>query len=131
MKIDSLPNVNYSVTNTANPTPVKVATDVDNNVPAVKDPNAQKDPNTQNNPQLASQTLPKDQLAKVIKAANEAFQPVNVAFRYSVDKKTGEEVVEVLNNQTNEVIRQYPPKEILNMLARIYDKLGIVVDKQI
>jgi flagellar protein FlaG len=71
------------------------------------------------------------QLGRTIGVANEAFKEVNVAFKYSIDKKTNHEIVEIVNAETGEVIRQIPPEEIINMLSRMYDLLGFLVDKKL
>jgi flagellar protein FlaG len=65
---------------------------------------------------------------EAIEVANKAFGEVNVSFKYYVDKKTNHEIVEIVNSETGEKIRQIPPEEILNMLTRMYDLLGILVD---
>ncbi|MCL6591282.1 MAG: flagellar protein FlaG [Firmicutes bacterium] len=65
---------------------------------------------------------------ETLEIANKAFKEVNVAFRYYIDKKTNREIVEIVNAETGEKIRQIPPEEIINMLSRMYDLLGILVD---
>lgn len=71
-----------------------------------------------------------EKLSKAVEVANNAFKEVNIGFRYSVDKKTNREVVTVVNTETGEAIRQFPPEEIINMLSRMYDMLGILIDKK-
>ncbi|MGE5581378.1 MAG: flagellar protein FlaG [Bacillota bacterium] len=80
---------------------------------------------------LQTKNIDKDEIETAVKIANEAFNEVSIGFRYSIDKKTNTEVIQVVSTENGEVIRQYPPKEILNMLARIYDRLGILVDKKV
>ncbi|HEX3043165.1 MAG TPA: flagellar protein FlaG [Bacillota bacterium] len=70
-------------------------------------------------------------LGRTIGVANEAFKEVNVAFKYSVDKKTNREIIEIVNAETGEEIRQLPPEEIVNMLSRMYDLLGFLVDQKV
>jgi flagellar protein FlaG len=71
-----------------------------------------------------------ERLSKALEVANNAFKEVSIGFKYSVDKKTNREVVTVINIKTGEAIRQFPPEEILNMLSRMYDMLGILIDKK-
>jgi flagellar protein FlaG len=88
-----------------------------------------KEQNTEN-VQTQPETVTKEKLNKTIEVANNAFKEVNIGFKYSIDKKINREVVEVVNTQTGETIRQYPPEEIINMLSRMYDMLGILIDKK-
>jgi flagellar protein FlaG len=73
----------------------------------------------------------KERLNKTLEIANSAFKEVNIGFRYSIDKRINREVVAIINIENGEIIRQYPPEEIINMLARIYDMLGILIDQKI
>lgn len=67
-------------------------------------------------------------LGKVKEKLNEI---VDVGFEYSIDKDTNREVVKILDRRTNEVIRQYPPEAILNMLKRMDEMLGFFVDERL
>jgi flagellar protein FlaG len=73
----------------------------------------------------------KEKLNKAIEVANSAFKEVDISFKYSFDQKLNLQVVELVNDKTGEKIRQYPPEEIVNMLSRMYDMLGILIDKKI
>lgn len=75
--------------------------------------------------------VPHDKLEQAIKAANEMMKMSDTRFEYSVDKDINREVVKLINNQTDEVIRQYPPAEILNMVTKMYNMFGIIVDKKL
>jgi flagellar protein FlaG len=44
---------------------------------------------------------------------------INLSFR--VDKSTGKTVIKIMDAQTEEVVRQYPPEEILDMAASLKD----------
>jgi flagellar protein FlaG len=79
----------------------------------------------------SAENVAKDKLNKAIDVANNAFKDVNISFKYLVNQKTNREVVQVINTDTKEVIKQYPPEEIVNMLERMYDMLGILIDKHI
>lgn len=39
-------------------------------------------------------------------------------------------VIRIINNETNEVIKEIPPKKILDMVAELYKLAGIIVDKK-
>jgi len=75
--------------------------------------------------------IPKEKLKDAVQIANDFLKMVDVRFEYRVDEKTQKEVVEVFDQETGEKIKQFPPEEILNMLEKMYDMLGILVDDRI
>lgn len=97
--------------------------------PAGQEPQSQ----TQSQSQVGTQnsSVSKDEVEKAIKVLNVAFQKVKLESSYSIDKRTGLEVVKIENTETGEVVRQYPPEEILNMLHKMYDMWGIFLDKKV
>lgn len=44
--------------------------------------------------------------------------------RFSVDKDTKEEIIQIYNTQTNEVVKEIPPEAIRKMSAEIMQILG-------
>jgi flagellar protein FlaG len=78
-----------------------------------------------------SNTVDKEKIEKALKIANMAYKEVNVECRYYIDERTNTEVVKFLNSENGEVIRQYPPEEILNMITRMYDMYGILLDEKV
>ena len=65
---------------------------------------------------LASQVETKELKAAVLDI-NEYVQSIQRTLQFSIDEETGTTVVKVLNSETQEVIRQFPPEEVL-ALAR-------------
>jgi flagellar protein FlaG len=136
MKVETLTNVTYTSGATAKKLTEILETgpnggSAQNGVQTQNGVQAQTAVQAQNGMPGQAGELPKDYLDKVIKVANDAFQPVNIGFKYSVDKRTNIEVVEVYNNKTDEKIRQFPPEEIVNFLGKMYDMLGFLVDKKV
>lgn len=82
--------------------------------------------------QESIQFKPKEeQLQQALDRVKEGFEKANIGFEYFIDEKTNREVVKVIDKDTKEVIRQFPPEEILNMLQKMYEMLGILIDKKI
>ncbi|NLW48687.1 MAG: flagellar protein FlaG [Firmicutes bacterium] len=87
---------------------------------------------SQNQSQDNIQVKPtEEQLQQALTKVKEGFEKANVEFEYSVDATTNREVVKVIDKDTKEVIRQFPPEEILNMLQKMYEMLGVLVDKRV
>jgi len=40
-------------------------------------------------------------------------------------------MVQVINNETQEVVREIPPQKILDMVAKMWELAGIIVDRHI
>jgi flagellar protein FlaG len=39
-------------------------------------------------------------------------------------------MIKVVDNETNEVIREFPPKKILDMIANMMELAGLIVDER-
>jgi flagellar protein FlaG len=65
-----------------------------------------------------------------IERANKALQGPNTRFQFSVHKKTHEIMVKVIDNDTGEVIREVPPEKTLDLVAKMWEMAGIIVDER-
>ena len=59
------------------------------------------------------------------------MQQDGVVVNFSIDKETNEFVVKVINPFTNQVIKQIPPEELVNLASSIQQIAGVLVDKQV
>ncbi|MFZ5898483.1 MAG: flagellar protein FlaG [Bacillota bacterium] len=50
--------------------------------------------------------------------------------QFSVHEETKDVIVRVLDSVTGEVIREFPPEAILDMVARMLDLAGLLVDEK-
>jgi flagellar protein FlaG len=55
----------------------------------------------------------------------------NVGLRFSVHKPTGRTVVKVIDKETQEMVREIPAKEILNLAAKLDEMMGMLFDKTV
>jgi flagellar protein FlaG len=70
------------------------------------------------------------QLKEAVKSANEFVGSINSSLQFSVDDKTGQTVVKVMDSETKEVIKQIPSQEMLD-IAQALDKLkGLLVQQK-
>ncbi len=65
-----------------------------------------------------------------IEKANKAILISNRKFEYSIHEKTKEIMIKVIDSDTNEVIREIPPEKTLDMVARMWEMAGIIVDER-
>jgi len=77
----------------------------------------------------ASEPLSTEEVDSTVAAFNEVFKQANVGVRYQVDKKTGDLVISLVDRNTQEVLRQVPPEEILRMRQRLEELLGVIFDQ--
>ena len=72
-----------------------------------------------------------DALKQGIEKINQYIKVFNVKVSFDVDKPTGRTVVRISNNETQEVIREFPPEEFLKMAAKLSELMGLMVDQRI
>ena len=55
----------------------------------------------------------------------------NVGLHFSVHETTGRTIIRVVDKETEELIREVPPEEFLNLAARLDEMIGILFDKKV
>jgi flagellar protein FlaG len=65
-----------------------------------------------------------------IERANRAISGANRKFEISVHEKTKEIMVKVIDSETNKVIREIPSEKILDLVAKLWELAGIIVDER-
>lgn len=65
-----------------------------------------------------------------IEKANKAISGGGRKFEFSIHDKTKEIMVKVIDSETDEVIREIPPEKILDLVAKIWEMVGILVDER-
>lgn len=70
-------------------------------------------------------------LKKTVQAANKLLEPTQVHIQFELHEKLNEYYVKVINNETDEVIREIPSKEWLDFYAAMAEFMGFLVDKSI
>jgi len=61
---------------------------------------------------------------------NEMSSLLKYGIRFGYDDKASEMLVNVIEKDTNRVVRQIPPKEILAMRAKMAEMVGLLVDQE-
>ncbi len=71
-----------------------------------------------------------EELEESIKKLNTTAEAFNVELRFRMDEKTKDHhiVISVIERETEQVIREIPPEQVVNMVAQIQDLIGIFVD---
>ncbi|MEK4734113.1 flagellar protein FlaG [Paenibacillus sp. FSL L8-0641] len=80
--------------------------------------------------QGVSISLGDEQLIKAIDRAVKALQGPTTTLEMSVHEKTHQILVKVLNKDTGELIREIPPEKTLDLVAKMMEIAGILVDEK-
>lgn len=74
--------------------------------------------------------LMEKQIKQAIDDANQRTRFTKKSFEYSVDDKTNRISITVRDQETDEVIREIPSEETLDMVSKIWELAGIIVDEK-
>lgn len=72
----------------------------------------------------------KEELQKKVDEINEYVLGFNAQFSFKVHEGTGRTFVRLIDMQTHDVIKEIPPENMLDVVAGIWDLMGIVVDRK-
>ncbi|MFH0925223.1 MAG: flagellar protein FlaG [bacterium] len=89
-----------------------------------------KDLSKGENDTLTFNEISLEQIEKAVDQVDKIVQSINKRLSFFVDKESGRFAVKVIDKETNKVIRQIPPEEILNLSARIKEMVGILLDEK-
>lgn len=73
----------------------------------------------------------KEILEEVVNSLNDFLGPTNTHLKFEFHEKLKEYYVTIVDNHNNEVVREIPPKRLLDMYAAMTEYLGILVDRKI
>jgi len=85
----------------------------------------------QNQPQPQPQALTKENLDKVINSMNDFLRASNSHLKFQYHDGLKEYYVSIVDDITNEVVKEIPPKKLLDMYAAMTDYLGLLVDRKV
>lgn len=77
------------------------------------------------------ENLSEEELMGVVGKVNRDIIAYDRKLEISVHEKTRKIMVKVINTNNDEVIRELPPEKSLDMLAKIWELAGIIIDEKI
>jgi flagellar protein FlaG len=72
----------------------------------------------------------KKELQKITEELNKALNPLSTTLKFQFNDKIDELMVKVVDTQNNKVIREYPPKEALELMEKMREIVGLLFDKK-
>jgi len=74
--------------------------------------------------------LSNDEISEITDQLNKFMQTINTELRFEIHEKTNRIMVQVVDFKENKVIKEFPPRELLDTLAAISDYIGVLLDKK-
>ncbi|MEB5450210.1 MULTISPECIES: flagellar protein FlaG [Virgibacillus] len=84
-----------------------------------------------NGDQGPSIVVTKDKLKTAVERLNKFIEPLRTDLRFKYHEKLNEYYVAVVNPLTDEIIKEIPPKKMLDMYADMAEFMGILIDEKI
>lgn len=80
------------------------------------------------NPQAGSPEAQKAQIRKAVEEINRRANNSEAVF--GVHEDTNRVTIKIVDKQTKEVIKEFPPDKTLDMIARVWEMAGLMVDEK-
>jgi len=71
------------------------------------------------------------EISEAVRKANKALEWAKRHFEYSIHEQTNTFMVRVYDSETDELIREIPPERILDLVARLWEVAGLIVDERV
>lgn len=81
-------------------------------------------------PDVPETPVDQEQVRRFAEMVGEAVSRLNHGIRFEIDQTSNTIITQVIDRETNEVIRQIPPEEMLDMLHRVRQYIGVLLDIQ-
>ncbi|MBU3193980.1 flagellar protein FlaG [Clostridium algidicarnis] len=72
----------------------------------------------------------KDDIKVSVEKLNKFLQDENVHAEYEMHEKLNQIMIKIVNTDTKEIIMEIPPKKIIDMVAKMCEMVGLLVDKK-
>ncbi|MBO8157630.1 MAG: flagellar protein FlaG [Bacillaceae bacterium] len=81
--------------------------------------------------QASEEPISKEQVKEIVNGLNEFLEPSKTSIQYKLHEDLKDYYVAIVDTQTKEVIKEIPPKKLLDMYAAMAEFMGLIVDKKI
>ncbi|BAE84812.1 hypothetical protein DSY3023 [Desulfitobacterium hafniense Y51] len=122
-----MPANNYA----ANPEVAKPDDLVLNKPLAVNKPEAGKNQSQSENKGKEKEELTSEDVNKLTEHLNKFMMNVNADLRFEMHEGTQRLMVKFIDIKNDQVIKEFPPHELLDTLAAIRDYVGVLLDKRV
>ena len=118
MKEENVPKVEKAENLTVSETLAKDTSDL----------NTKQTPGEENNTQQQSQQQKNAQLKKAVEDINK--KAVNSEASFGIHEATNRVTIKIIDKDTKKVIKELPPEKTLDMIAKVWELAGLMVDEK-
>ncbi len=102
-------------------------------------PNIRKNTQNADNPQTTNITgstaettdsTDKHIMQDSIDKMNKTVQIFNKRIKLSIHEESRRVVIKIIDTQTDKVIKEIPPKEVLNFISKLHESIGALIDRK-
>ncbi|MCK8824187.1 flagellar protein FlaG [Fuchsiella alkaliacetigena] len=79
----------------------------------------------------AEEELTREEFEEGIEALNDTVQSFHENLEFELHETTEQMMARLVDLRDNEVIKELPPEEVLDMLGKIREMVGLIVDERI
>lgn len=77
---------------------------------------------------VPAEKLTEEKIQSKIEKLNSGVEDFNIDLRFKLHRETDTLMVRLLDIKTNEIIKEYPPEELLDKKAKIREFIGMILD---
>lgn len=96
--------------------------------PSVKEIVKMPEPVLPENKEATEGTLPNESLKRAVEEINK--NAVNSEAVFGVHESTNRVTIKIVDKKTKEVLKEYPPEKTLDMIAKVWELAGLLVDEK-
>lgn len=78
-----------------------------------------------------AERIPKEKVVAKANEMNEFLKPFYISLKFQLHEKLDEYYVQVIDTQTDEVLKEIPNKKFLDMYASLAEIAGLLIDKKL
>ena len=78
----------------------------------------------------SSVSLTKEELQTVASDLSDFMQSLNTDIEFSIHEKSGRMLVKVVDTKTHDILKEFPPEELLDTIGAIREYVGALLDKK-
>lgn len=97
-------------------------------VPANK---SEKGNNQSQSEEKSKEELTREDLTSLTEHLNKFMSAIDADLEFEIHEGTDRMMVKFVNKNNHQVIKEFPPRELLDTLAAIQDYVGILLDKRV
>lgn len=79
----------------------------------------------------AQKTTSKEEIKQTLDGLNEMFQVSHTHSRFILHGETDQYYVQIINDESNEVIKEIPSEKFMDMIAKMEKYLGLLIDEKV